>query len=559
MHTHPLQRALAAALVSLTVACNPEGIISTPSAVEAPSPRPFLVAAPQEPPQEPLQTAFSATFVREAGQPQMHVEALDLRRFEGDFILTVTSGDGSGGTRVRAGSLKVDGVELLGNASFSGSTTTFVFTLHAAPATLEVVLLGAPGSSLQVNIQGHPRRWRVCPGESFYRTYATVQQAVAAADPGATIWVCDGTHHAAAVINKPLTIRAEHSGAATLRDTLAWAPGQPVSGGPAPVFRVSGLTSGTFRVVDLRFVLRQSALSAFGIWTRVEIDSVTITSVDSAHTFAVRTAPASTGSQLDFKRSSITGVAMGVSVAGGTVNVSESAFAETGQGVLMSTQGHVDKNTFGSCSVWCVGVSGRGGVTVSGNTIGIPAGPPVGSAIQVQVGGPQPGPQLPTLIENNEITGVASATPDQMTSWVLERGVGVFTSAGSAPGSITVVGNRITRVKSAIAMYSINGTVIDAHDNVIDGVFTAVHGDGNPLNPAPINAVITFHRNDVTNAIRSFGPWAGLVTLDATCNWWGSAAGPQNMLWPIGVPLSPSVYTPWATEPIAGKSNASCP
>lgn len=555
MRTHPLQRGFAAALVSLTVACNPEGIISTPPALEAPPPRPLLAAAPpQEPPKEPLQTAFSATFVRHAGPPNVYTEALDLGGFEGAFILTVTSGDGSGGNRVRAGSLKVDGEELLGNASFSGSTTTFVFTLHDAPATLEVALLGAPGSSLRVDIQGHPRRWRVCPGESFYRTYATVQQAVAAAHPGATIWVCDGTHYAAAVINKPLTIRPEHSGAATLRDTLAWTPGQPVNGGPAPVFRVSGLTSGTFRVVDLRFVLRQSALSAFGVWTRVEMDSVTISSVDSAHTFAVRTSPGSVGSQLDFTRSSITGVAMGVSAAGGTVNVSKSAFATTGQGVLMATQGRVENSAFSSCSIWCVGVMGSGGVTVSGNTVVIQAGPKVGSAIQVQVGGPQ----LPTLIEQNEITGVASATPGDMTSWVLERGVGVFTNAGSAPGSVTVVRNRITGVKSAIAVSSINGTVITAHDNVIDGVFTALHGDGNP-SPAPISAIINFRRNDITNAVRAFGPWAGLVTLDATCNWWGSTAGPQNMLWPVGVPLDPSVYAPWASEPIAGNSTLGCP
>lgn len=558
MLTPSLRLGLTATLVGLTAACNPDEIVSISPAVGAGPLRASLaVAQLQEPPQEPLQSAFAKNFVRHAGPPNVYTEALELSPFEGDFVLTVTSGNGRGDDRVRAGSLKVDGVELLGPASFAGATTTFTFTLADAPATLEVTLLGPPGSTLPVEIHGHPRRWRVCPGESFYRTYPTVQTAVAAADPGATIWVCDGTHYAAAVINKPLTIRPEHSGAATLRDTLPWTPGQFVNGGPAPVFRVGGLTSGTFRVVDLRFVLRQSALSAFGTGTRVEMDSVTITSVDSAHTVAVRTAPANAGLQLAFTRGSITGVALGVSAAGGTVNVSESAFAGTGRGVLMSTQGRVNNNTFSSCSIGCVGVMGTGGVAVSGNTIVIPAGPKVGSAIQVHVGGLQPGPQLPTLIENNEITGVASTTPGDMNSWVLERGVGVFTGAGSDAGSITVAGNRISRVKSAIAVYSINGTVIDAHDNVIDGVFTALNGDGNPLNPAPINAVINFRRNDATNTIRAFGPWAGLVALDATCNWWGSMAGPQNMLW--FEPLNTSVYAPWAAEPIAGRSDVSCP
>lgn len=547
-----LRLGLTATLIGLTVACNPEEIVSSSPVGGAPAPPASLaVAQLQEPAQEPLQSAYSKTFVRNAGRPDVYAESLDLSSFEGDFVLTVTSGDGSG-DRVRAGSVKVDGVELLGPADFSGAETTFTFTFGDAPVALEVALLGAPGSTLRVDIQGHPRRWRVCPGESVSRTYATVQAAVAAADPGATIWVCDGTHYAAAVVNKPLTIRPEHSGAATLRDTLAWTPGQPANGGPAPVFRVTGLAYGTFRVVDLRFVLRQSALSAFGTWTRVEMDSVTISSVDSAHTFAVRTSPGNVGSQLDFTRSSIAGVAMGVSAAGGTVNVSESAFAGTGQGVLMATQGRVDNNGFSACSVWCVGVSGSGGVTVSSNTIVIPSGPRVGSAIQVQVGGPQ----LPTVIEDNEITGVASSTPSDPASWVLERGVGVFTnSAGTAPGSITVAGNRISLAKSAVAVYSINGTVVDAYDNVIGSVFTGLNGDGNPLNPAPINSIINFRRNDVTNAVRSFGPFAGTVTLDAKCNWWGSVAGPVNQSW-----MGPaSAYTPWATQPIAGNSNIGCP
>jgi hypothetical protein len=547
MLTPSLRLGLAATLIGVTVACNPEEIVSTSPEIGARQARAPLAVAPlQQPPQEPLETAYSKTFVRNAGRPDMLTEALDLSRFEGDFVLTVTSGDGSGGNRVRAGSLMVDGVELLSPASFAGATT-FTFTREDAPATLEVVLLGAPGSSLRVEIQGHPRRWRVCPGESFYRTYATVQGAVAAAAPGATIWVCNGVHTASALVNKPLTIRPEHSGAATLRDATA------------PVFLVNGLTTGTFRVVDLRFVLRQRALSATGTWTRIEMDSVTITSVDSANTTAIRAAPANAASQLHLMRSSIAGVAAGVVAMGGTVNVSESTFERTGQAISTFTQGRVDDNTFRSCGMSCVVISGRGDVTVAGNTIVIPGGPRVGSAIQVQVDGVSPVPQAPIRIENNDITGVASATPTLPASWVLERGVGVFTNAGSAAASIVVAGNRISQARAALAVYSINGTVIDAHDNIIDGVFTGLHGDGNPLNPAPINSVINFRRNDVTNAVRSFGPWAGLVTLDATCNWWGSAAGPQNMLWPIGVPLDPGVYTPWATEPIAGRSTVSCP
>ena len=64
--------------------------------------------------------------VAEVARKQIDAEALDIGRFEGDFVLTVTSGDGSGGNRFRAGSLKVDGVELVGNASFAGSTSKYL-------------------------------------------------------------------------------------------------------------------------------------------------------------------------------------------------------------------------------------------------------------------------------------------------------------------------------------------------------------------------------------------------------------------------------------------------
>src|SRR5687767_3265849 len=118
MLTPSLRLGLAATLLGLTVACNPEEIVSSSPEISAPVLRPSLAAAQvQEPPQEPLQQAFARTFVRHAGGPDRYVEAVDLSRFEGDFVLTVTSGDGNGGDRVRAGSVSVDGVELLGPAS----------------------------------------------------------------------------------------------------------------------------------------------------------------------------------------------------------------------------------------------------------------------------------------------------------------------------------------------------------------------------------------------------------------------------------------------------------
>jgi N-acetylneuraminic acid mutarotase len=64
-------------------------------------------------------------------------------------------------------------------------------------------------------------------------------------------------------------------------------------------------------------------------------------------------------------------------------------------------------------------------------------------------------------------------------------------------------------------------------------------------------STVRVHRNDFTNYARAFQFVAQSTGSLATCNWWGSAAGPHDPN------ADEFVYAPFATEPIAG-TTVSC-
>ena len=81
--------------------------------------------------------------------------------------------------------------------------------------------------------------------------------------------------------------------------------------------------------------------------------------------------------------------------------------------------------------------------------------------------------------------------------------------------------------------------------------------------------VLTAHRNDISAYVYpitalQYGSPATLnggppvapppTASSLTCNWWGSASGPVNM-WPGALV---TVYTPFATTPIAGQPSVAC-
>jgi hypothetical protein len=62
----------------------------------------------------------------------------------------------------------------------------------------------------------------------------------------------------------------------------------------------------------------------------------------------------------------------------------------------------------------------------------------------------------------------------------------------------------------------------------------------------------TLTKNDITDYVIPFTLTFGSGAL--ICNWWGSASGP--VLVPAGA--SASIYSPWATAPIARNAGGAC-
>lgn len=112
--------------------------------------------------------------------------------------------------------------------------------------------------------------------------------------------------------------------------------------------------------------------------------------------------------------------------------------------------------------------------------------------------------------------------------------------------------HRNTIVNANMGISVLSGGVLTGQDNRIRNVRTAVAAyDLSGLG----QSLATLRSNDFTGYAASilndtFDPGS-----DLTCNWWGTAAGPQNF---EGGQSSVSISTPWATESVAGSSVASC-
>lgn len=87
------------------------------------------------------------------------------------------------------------------------------------------------------------------------------------------------------------------------------------------------------------------------------------------------------------------------------------------------------------------------------------------------------------------------------------------------------------------------GAALTGSDNQISGVSILVAGGSQ--NSAQLQ------RNDISDYVRPLSP-AAFAGANIRCNWWGSSEGPTGT---DGV--TPTAYTPWATQPIAN-TNVAC-
>jgi hypothetical protein len=125
---------------------------------------------------------------------------------------------------------------------------------------------------------------------------------------------------------------------------------------------------------------------------------------------------------------------------------------------------------------------------------------------------------------------------------------------GQGCGPVVVEGGSQVQLSSNelangnMGIYVRTGASVTGRDNRVSqvGRGIAIYNDGS-------HADLRF--NDITGAtILDIDHSAATPGSDLSCNWWGSAAGPSA----VASPQAPGIYTPWATQPVAGTGATSC-
>jgi hypothetical protein len=493
-----------------------------------------------------IETIFGPErFMRSNRAPAVETRAISTAGFEAPFILHVVSGDAEGNHRVSSATVSLDGHPLLGPASFKQSQHEWVIPVAPGePAALSVSIAGAPGDYLEVSMSGQRSSTVFCP-DGHPGSIADFQAALDQTPAGGTLLVCDGEHAVTGTINKPLTLRSQHPGGATLSDAdIDPAPGQISN----PIIQILDVPVGDVRLVDIGIRVADVGVRPTANFGHVELDSVRFTGpgvAGASSSIALRSNRNTVaGARVDVTRSSFENLGLGVWPIGNVeTNVSHSTFAHFGGGAVdlsnsslpdQESFGRVEDNQFSDCSpTGCIRILTTGAVTVARNrfegftqpiTLGvIVMTPPSGVGASGQ-----------KIIEDNEIisapTGASPSTPG---GWIVQTAINIGDASGTKH---TIQRNRIVDAYSAMQL----NANVEAHDNVITGgVFAFRQGSVRS---------VRFQRNDIVGSLSSFtGP---TFASQYQCNWWGSPAGPMTP--PAGVPSF--AYTPVATQPIANST-----
>lgn len=232
----------------------------------------------------------------------------------------------------------------------------------------------------------------------------------------------------------------------------------------------------------------------------------------------------------------------------GEVHILDNTFTGIGSWIhLNSTDAHIEGNELSGCfepgniPFACIAVgnelldSGQVPTTeIKNNEIIVDISEQIPSGMLVNVGN--------HLIENNTITGVGKNL-----SAATEREQYPFTLAAFElvdGAAVTVNNNRVSN--AFVGLQFANDVTGTGLNNQVDDVQIGIE--------IWDNSKVTVHSSDVTNYVTSLSVGnPDPSQTDLTCNWWGTAAGPSNVHAP-----DPSVFTPWATESVAGKSVTTC-
>jgi hypothetical protein len=197
--------------------------------------------------------------------------------------------------------------------------------------------------------------------------------------------------------------------------------------------------------------------------------------------------------------------------------------------------GRIEGNSLTRCGgiQGCINVryGGPRGSTITANTMSNPPGR--ASIVAIDVSG------TGTVVTGNVVSG-GFGGGDRADSAQYGYLAGIRIRGDT---NLAIDGNSVSGAVRAIDAGGLGQAIQSLRDNLISTVGTAFRGTfgTNPLS-----------RNDITDYLIPFSGTFGGGAL--ACNWWGTAAGPQNV--PAGT--DSSIYTPWATGPIARGAGGVC-
>jgi hypothetical protein len=239
-----------------------------------------------------------------------------------------------------------------------------------------------------------------------------------------------------------------------------------------------------------------------------------------------------------------------------TLPVPLAGAASSAHAVMLITAGanaSVLGNAITGCWRTCINLGANSAATIGNNTITIPADfPGIGTAI-ASFPGPNPANAATVEITNNSIEALgAIGEIFDFPSYPIGTGIRIDNTIAT-----DVSGNTIRR--AAWGIQSLNGSDIQSgRDNVIDQTLWPIRVTGyspSQTNPVEADGRMTLRFSDITSYVQSIWARPGDVSSVLTCNYWGPAGAPQQLLNPG---TDPSIYTPWATGPIARTGASGC-
>jgi hypothetical protein len=425
------------------------------------------------------------------------------------------------------------------------------------------------------------------PMNGVSATYATIELALTNVTPGGVIRLCPQTITLTntVVVTKPVTIegsdpanRPQITVPSTLAGITTFTRGtgfvvQPTIQGSV-TFRNLAFTLTTtpqdLNVVAIDFGIGQGVANQGSWWQgTVERNTFTMPTGLGRAARAFQTARAHPKFTYQLNQSTGGGFAVVtlIGATGSDVEILSNSFTGpfSPDGVLVQNEGsvRVAGNVFTSCGGGneCVRVTHSSTVTITNNSFSIPSSGSTRTAISVDnadlarpttatitnntiLGGGLTGPATDTASYRFRAAGILIGAPLTVTSSAPET----ITSAITASVSSNIVTNAASGIRIAGGGVSLSGT-----NNAISQAHSIVRLDNSS---GTLSSLVT-HGNDFTSfvsPVRFSWPAGSPSTIDVTCNWWGTAAGP--LAFAAGIPTS--MYVPFATGPVVNNAGGQC-